>query len=178
MMPRSRTSLSILFIVPLVLVLVFGTATRAQEIDLDKLFEEPPVSTSEVYKQCLFVWDDSWQPHTIVKWKKLRHCYEISMAAPVNLGSIGEEYVRACIDRALNEDKAMHIVTAIAALVADAYGAGGSAIGAKLTHWVEAVSSSALDCLTDVNFAAAFIDEAFSERFVAEVRHVSHWVYY
>ena len=101
------------------------------------------------------------------------------MTGPIDVAGIARSYVNSCVDRALHQDEAEHIVEALAALASDIYaGTGGAAISAKVADYINSVRRNALSCLTSQSQLTDFIKEKVSMQFNATVQNESHWIYW
>ena len=125
------------------------------------------------------MWDDSHQPHTFTKMKKLRHCYELQAVGPVEVASIVKSFVDKCRNDALNDKKTLRIVQAIAALGRDIWGGGGGTATATLfADYVQQVSTDTINCLTNTSRINEHLQTALKQSFSASVVQRSWWVYW
>jgi hypothetical protein len=154
---------------------------------------QPQDGTAEVQKKCIVSWDDPFQVHStevILRWnyqaaktrmKKLRHCIELTVKAPIKIDGVAEEFVKACIDKALNDEKVRFILEGIIALGVDVLSAGasgGSATASAVTDYVTTVRVKAITCVTDQDKIESTLADSFGQKFAASVRNESHWVYW
>ncbi|MGO7366704.1 hypothetical protein [Rhizobium leguminosarum] len=151
------------------------------------------VQVGTIQKRCLFSWDDSIQPHStevIFRWdyqsvklrmKKLRHCVELTVVGPLNVEGIAKEFVSECINSALNDDKALHILKGLIAIAIDigsAGATGGSATAAAASDYALAVKDRALSCLTDEKQIGEFLANRAGAKISASVKNESHWIFW
>jgi hypothetical protein len=150
----------------------------------------PAIKTGVVQEKCLISWDDSIQVHsvkTIIRWnyqavktkmKKLRHCIKLTVTGPVDINGLARDYVKSCIDHALNYDRSQYILQAIVALGADIAVSKGGASAANLTAYVDHVKTTSLSCLSNVSNMERYLKNALGRKFDATVQSESHWIYW
>ncbi|PBB93197.1 hypothetical protein CK215_04265 [Mesorhizobium sp. WSM3864] len=150
----------------------------------------PRIKTGVIQRKCLISWDDSHQVHsveTVIDWnfqrvrtkmKKLRHCVELKVIGPVDIGGVAKSYVDACIDRALNDNKTLYLLQAVVALVGDVVGGGGSLSAANAYAYLDNVKTEAISCLTTLSKIKAYLQDYLGKQFDATVREESHWEYW
>jgi hypothetical protein len=147
----------------------------------------PEVKMGVVSEKCLISWDDSPNVHSVsfsiqrpvkIIMKKLRHCIQLRVLGPMNLGGIANSYVSYCVNRALNDGLALHIVEALAALTADVLLTRGGATSAKVADYVHTVSRNTIDCLTNTTGLQSYLKGYLQEKFDASISEESHWIYW
>jgi hypothetical protein len=152
------------------------------------------VKVGKVHEECLFPpWDDSFQVHSTrihIEWgyqaakttmKKLRHCIKLTATGPIEVEDLAKEYVTECVNKALTDNAARHIVTALIGLGVDVLSAGasgGSGTALALADYVNAVKERALNCLTDERQIEETFTEKLKTKFDATVEKESHWIYW
>jgi hypothetical protein len=113
--------------------------------------------------------------------KKLRHCVELTVVGPLNVEGIAKEFVSECINSALNDDKALHILKGLIAIAIDigsAGATGGSATAAAASDYALAVKDRALSCLTDEKQIGEFLANRAGAKISASVKNESHWIFW
>ncbi len=168
-----------------------GTITRLVIQDQNDPFIK--VTTGVIQEKCLLSYDDSHQFHkeriilnfnnqTVeITMKKLSHCYKLKVVGPVDVSDIGKSFVDGCIHKALNDNKAVHLLTLAMGIFADLGSSGtsgGSGTVAAVSHYVKAVQERAISCLTDLDQLEDHAKKRIGEAFSSSVRHESHWVYW
>jgi hypothetical protein len=148
------------------------------------------IQTGTIQERCLLRWDDSLQVHstrTIIRWnyqavkttmKKLEHCIKIRVTVPINVQGVAKAYIDQCIQRALNDNKVLHILSGIIAPGVDVLSAGatgGSATAAAVADYVYAVQDRAISCLTDTGRIESYLSGVLKDKFNGKV---SRWIYW
>ena len=163
-------------------------------IDIKDDAQKPQEATSDdsvkvgtIHERCLFSWDDSFNVHSVGGWppkvrmKKLRHCTKLTAVGPVDVAGVAKEFVSECINSALNDEKAAHILKGLIAIAVDIGSAGvtgGSATFAAATDYALAVKDRALRCLTDEKKVENIVAGRAGGKISASVQGTSEWIYW
>jgi uncharacterized membrane protein len=148
------------------------------------------ITTDVIYNKCLLRWDDSHQVHssqTILEWnyqatkitmRKLEHCIRLKAVGPINVEGILKAHVDNCLQQSIESAKVKGIITLIAGLVADVYGAGGLATAAAVTDFVSNVSDKTVECIKDTNKLQETLANDLKQLFNASIKHEQEWIFW
>ena len=145
------------------------------------------MAVGTVQKKCLFRWEDSHQLHSkraVLRWnyqkvqfrmKKLEHCLEISVTAPIDVQGIAKSYLDQCVNHALNNDKVTRIFQLLSSVAADVAIGRGAFTSATIADYVRAAASQTVNCLTNATRINEFLGRELRTQFNATVVHRSEW---
>lgn len=146
---------------------------------------EPEVEVGELHSECLTMWDDSHQVHSVslrgVRMKKLRHCIRITLTGPIDVKGVAKQYVNRCIDEGLNNQRTRYLLQLAASLGVDVLSAGstgGATTIATVADWANSAANATVSCLTDIGQITDYVEERLRDSFEGSVRKESHWVYW